>query len=104
RGALLAEGSVLSLPEKAPVGAGDESMKLSNMASSLEHLSTKGRTGAILAAAALAALSGTASATLNVYDSFNYSTGQLQGNTNAGGGTANGNVWLQAGVANPPTG
>ena len=60
-------------------------MKRSNLALSLEHLSTKGRKTAILAAAALAALSGTASAALNVYESFNYSIGQLQGNTNAGG-------------------
>src|SRR5438477_9525975 len=88
----------------APAGAGDESMKRSNVALSLEHLSTKGRKTAILAAAALAAMSGAASAALNVYDPFNYSTGALQGNTNAGGGTANGNSWLQAGVANPPTG
>ena len=52
---------------------------------------------ALLSIAALAALSGTASAALNVYDSFNYSTGQLQGNTNAGGGTANGTVVQQWG-------
>src|SRR5689334_9658926 len=57
-----------------------------------------------LPAIVLAAMSGTASAALNVYESFNYSTGPLQGNTNVGGGTANGFSWLQAGVGNPPPG
>src|SRR5206468_1109233 len=53
-----------------------------------------------LPAIVLAAMSATASAALNVYESFNYSTGQLQGNTNAGGGTANGFSWLQADTGN----
>src|SRR5688572_2463503 len=58
----------------------------------------------VLPAIALAALSTTASAALNIYESFDYSTGALQGNTNAGGGAANGNVCHRAGTGNPPTG
>jgi len=67
-----------------------------------------GRRGAI-AAIALAALSTKASATLNVYEPFNYSVGTLQGDTNTQTGTtagvANGGAgtsWLRAGTANPP--
>src|SRR5437879_1225044 len=65
----------------------------------------KRRRRAALAAISMAALSSTASATLNIYEPFNYSPGALQGNTNTSAGTtASGNMWLQAGVGNPPPG
>ncbi len=48
--------------------------------------------------------SSSASAALNVYEPFNYSTGALQDQVdNSGVGTANGNTWLRAGTANPPS-
>src|SRR5687767_6866470 len=58
----------------------------------------------VLPAIAMAAMSATASAALNIYEPFNYSTGSLQGQTNTTAGTtANGNFWQRAGVANPPS-
>ena len=52
---------------------------------------------------AISVSSSSALAALNIYEPFNYSTGSLQGQVNSGGGTANGNTWLQAGSANPPS-
>jgi autotransporter-associated beta strand protein len=55
--------------------------------------------GCFIAVVALSLWSSSASAALNVYDPFNYSPGALLGNTNNSGvGTANGNIWLNAGV------
>ena len=82
---------------------GRSSFGLSQFDSPAKRRQRASRAG--LAAIAVAALSTTASATLNIYEPFNYSAGQLQGNTNASAGTsANGLAWLQAGTGNPPPG
>ena len=71
----------------------------------LGHTRAKRRAHAALAAIAVAALNATASAAVNIYEPFNYSTGALQGNTNTSSGTtANGNLWQRAGTGNPPAG